>query len=1137
MKNHQRTSTVLLILMLSFFLSAFVFANEYSWKEAHAKVFENGNLEWAPQAFEYKHGDQVRYIDFESGDDNNDGMKKDSPWKHHPWDQNASGNAKQAKGAITYVFKGGVIYRGSLKATESGLASDPIRLTRDPLWGEGPAWITGSMAITGGWKPLTEANAPESMADPQKVWVKELSGITEPWCVWLRYGEEARRIHIAREPDWEVSDPNFVMSEWLTFDGPSRYKPKTEGGAPIGSATTWDDEFLKAPGRSKDFFGNDTRVWVMWSGGPFSAMGTPYDSPIKEYDPVEGRITRTIMNPPYFGLAGEGDRYYMERHPSFLDQGGEFYFESTGKTGGRLYIRLPQDENPNENIVEVALDEHRQLIDIVDQHHIDISGLQFSFLNVSDNYNFPGYPLSLRVPVAIRVVGNCSNITIRNNRFYHAAGAVIATTRKPSLAPHAEDHYGYGPFKGYEILDKIVVCDNEVLHADHAGFLIEGPDRRNVFDVDNAPELGDIRLLRNKMEHINFRPRPPLPNLSIPAIGIWGCGYYGEVAGNMINRCWGTGIWMHGGKEMDDNRDRPMIRGFVHHNKVIDSLLAANDWGAIECNTGGPIYIYNNHVGNPVGPHPFKQTIDKNSYAFKNYACNAYAYYLDGGSHKKYLFNNIAWGKSNSPDEWFRNRAPQMMVSSGLCQWFNNSFDRFLTGAVGSMGSRCSSLGNIYSDIRLDYIALGMSGDISTAFGGEDPAQTLKLGLPTIAYANNIFQGIPANQRDAYNTGVKGGGKTGISTRSIDEYRTFLKDNGAMAWQAGWEVEKSPYENAADHDFRPDETVIGDKSGVKFFVPFSLYMTVGEWDFSLNRAEPGKIIGLNYYMSEEWVTKPQYYDVPWNNLHGQNVSQENFVSGPLENWTQSVLQFDGQKTFAVMTHKEMTSDYPVSVGFYNDENGRKRTIDLALPEKKLQRKLKRDPNYQAKMDSATKIFPGEKRKSLDMDTNNFLIEVYMKADSVDGTVVSKFDGKTGYELSISGGLANLTLWSNGKSVSMLSKSPVADQNWHHLVAEIDRKASKISIYLDGKKDSEANVNLSPDVSLSNAGDFYVGKGQAGYFTGGVDFLRVSRGTLEDAFTTIEEVYAWQFTDAPFLKDFTGKLRNWSRTAPGAIDFK
>ena len=122
----------------------------YSWQEPHAKVLPNGNLEWAPRPFVFEKGASARYIDFEAGDDTKDGKTTQTAWKHHPGDVNATGEAKSCKGIQTYVFKGGVVYRGALQVTESGVPGNPIRLTRDPSWGKGEAIFNGSMQIKGG---------------------------------------------------------------------------------------------------------------------------------------------------------------------------------------------------------------------------------------------------------------------------------------------------------------------------------------------------------------------------------------------------------------------------------------------------------------------------------------------------------------------------------------------------------------------------------------------------------------------------------------------------------------------------------------------------------------------------------------------------------------------------------------------------------------------------------------------------------------------------------------------------------------------------------------------------------------------------------------------------------------------------
>jgi hypothetical protein len=74
------------------------------------------------------------------------------------------------------------------------------------------------------------------------------------------------------------------------------------------------------------------------------------------------------------------------------------------------------------------------------------------------------------------------------------------------------------------------------------------------------------------------------------------------------------------------------------------------------------------------------------------------------------------------------------------------------------------------------------------------------------------------------------------------------------------------------------------------------------------------------------------------------------------------------------------------------------------------------------------------------------------------------------------------------------------------------------------------ATLAPGASLANEAEFMSGKG----IVGAMDFLRVSRGTLADAETTIGELYAWEFS-GPQTKDFSGKvIPGGVRRAVGAL---
>jgi len=101
-----------------------------------------------------------------------------------------------------------------------------------------------------------------------------------------------------------------------------------------------------------------------------------------------------------------------------------------------------------------------------------------------------------------------------------------------------------------------------------------------------------------------------------------------------------------------------------------------------------------------------------------------------------------------------------------------------------------------------------------------------------------------------------------------------------------------------------------------------------------------------------------------------------------------------------------------------------------------------------------------------------------------------------------------------------------------VIAEADRSAKELNIYIDGKRDSSG-----PGIgkaSINNDSDLFVcGTPNGKYLKGTVDFMRISLGTLKDAKTDIKELYAWQF-GGPFLRDFTVRKPKGKRDA-GALE--
>ena len=74
--------------------------------------FDIGAYEYSPVICD----PNTYYIDFDSGNDSNDGLCSDSAWKHAPGDPQVTGNAASAvvNPGFTVLFRGGVVYRGTV---------------------------------------------------------------------------------------------------------------------------------------------------------------------------------------------------------------------------------------------------------------------------------------------------------------------------------------------------------------------------------------------------------------------------------------------------------------------------------------------------------------------------------------------------------------------------------------------------------------------------------------------------------------------------------------------------------------------------------------------------------------------------------------------------------------------------------------------------------------------------------------------------------------------------------------------------------------------------------------------------------------------------------------------------------------
>ncbi len=754
-----------------------------------------------------------------------------------------------------------------------------------------------------------------------------------------------------------------------------------------------------------------------------------------------------------------------------------------------LYLRLPEDRDPNNSTIEIP--KWVCAINLSGKSHIQISGLTFRF-HKTNQYYHRYWDIEDEDAYVIRGVGIGDGIRVSHNQFDHIVSAVTIVNED-----EATKHTG-----------SITISDNSITHSDRDAFRIEG--------------LAKADILRNRIEDTGSRPRRAAHGHTIE--GRWITEL--TVAGNIMQYTYGSAIFLFGGKN-NDKSEVPLTRYLVFQNQVSDTCLVTNDWGGIETWQGGPAYMFDNVSLNPGGYWKYLDVISNENweqkklewirtYTNKDFPFmtqamsvagiynrerrNAYSarfafpLYTDG-AFKQYWFNNIAAGKSSDPTSSLCATGGLQSVAGGfLHSVFNNTFYRLGLGSTksGTYPAPDIYIANIYENIGDMYFKhqspkarpnLGAvqipDDDPSRGDKGSDSYTFMQ------AYGRNLFYG------DPFRFGVVE--RSGKMYESLDAFRQALGKYHPILASVGETADAPLLADPANGDFRPRPGSPAEDHGALVFVPWGLYGVVGEWHFTKLPEEPNRIVGEHWYMTASHQDRGMYRNLPRHDLEAKgDLGAEDYRFGILEDWTESALSLDGKNQYLQFTHSDMT----------------------------------RDISWKSRKSSGS--FPGEKRRTPDMDTNNFLIEVVLKIDPEDaaGGLVSKSDGKNGYRFEINdNGQIMLSLDAGGQdSYTLQTEASLADGKWKHLLVDVDRQKG-VTFYIDGAKSSsiiQKGTMPDPSTSLSNQADFIVGKDQNGLFPLIIlDFLRIARGNLADARTTIEELYAWQF-HGPSRRSWDGK---------------
>ncbi len=116
---------------------------------------------------------------------------------------------------------------------------------------------------------------------------------------------------------------------------------------------------------------------------------------------------------------------------------------------------------------------------------------------------------------------------------------------------------------------------------------------------------------------------------------------------------------------------------------------------------------------------------------------------------------------------------------------------------------------------------------------------------------------------------------------------------------------------------------------MKYFVPWALARTVGEWNFYKSATTPTAVLGEGFYMTDEYRGRDMYYFIPRNDLTVSQCTAADYVPGALEDWIEGALAFDGRRV-ATLSQAEMTKDmnYSRGRGRRTYDGSKRETVDM-----------------------------------------------------------------------------------------------------------------------------------------------------------------------------------------------------------------
>lgn len=339
------------------------------------------------------------YVDYDNGDDGNDGRSPAAAWKHAPGDSQAQGNpatVELAPGA-TILFRGSVIYPGRIDIPTDGTQNHPITYQGNGWPGEThlKAVIDGGDLIAG-WTPCESAAACGGNADYANLYYAYLPGSVDPFGVNLHEydatSDEDDFLWPAQDPD--PSDPYF-------YDNRNEFRVVPQSRLTRTSLT--DPDYFD---QSDPEYWDDSHILV-WVNPNIVVTRA-----IADFDPVTHTVNFDDLGENAIYPDGRDQAYAIFNSLHALNYSGEYFVAATPDAQDRLKVVLwPRSSDQMDQRITHSV--RRCGFNIGAQSNITIDGFQVRKHAGS----------GLRDGVGIGTFSTSYlenyNLVIRNNRITH----------------------------------------------------------------------------------------------------------------------------------------------------------------------------------------------------------------------------------------------------------------------------------------------------------------------------------------------------------------------------------------------------------------------------------------------------------------------------------------------------------------------------------------------------------------------------------------------------------------------------------------------------------------------------------------------------------------------------------------------